>query len=340
MTVTNLLLSHGIGLCLTNKHLHPALLSLFTRSTFEQDTQMNLRVLHLLCRHFDAVKQANNLHPEVSRYLVEFLVDNLNTFRQLFDSTCSIGYDLKQTQAKKFFFEEAGFQLTRMTAVRLSFSMSLQVLQVASAQDSKVRLIVIEHPNSFILFRILQVFVFDRDKNCLEQVKQALSLIESVSETDQTHANWAKFDTIQHMLSVVDKVTADSRTATSRSEVLLPALQTIVNLSRRNGIADFHQLIASAAYTHLMERLKAEEDEQVNECVNELLAALVDFKHKPDQIQLDKKLAWLTADDNNYKLGVLLELDKALADRETKLSHESCHKIFERVSTLLNRIAT
>lgn len=41
----------------------------------------------------------------------------------------------------------------------------------------------------------------------------------------------------------------------------------------------------------MMDKLKDEHDEEITECVNELLAGLVAYKQSSDSIDLDKKLS-------------------------------------------------
>jgi ribosomal protein L29 len=107
-----------------------------------------------------------------------------------------------------------------------------------------------------------------------------------------------------------------------------------VSFSRRNGIGHFFAYMASSAYQGLMEKLKEEQDEDLTEKVNELLAGLVDYKHESDTADLDRKLGWL-AEDNPYKSQVLVELETSLTNKERRLNAESCLKIYERLIVLI-----
>jgi hypothetical protein len=191
LAMTNLLLQKGLTLVIAEKALQSALFRLLETSTFERDTQMNLRVLYLFYMHFSC-SQDENILTEVSTDLIDFLLKNLSTFRKLFDTSSPFNIDFPETdhlQAKSFFFENSAYSLSRLTAVKLSLCMSLKILQKASAHkaDSKARAAVIGHPDAFILFRILQTFVLANHCESLTQVKHALKILRNCSETDQTN---------------------------------------------------------------------------------------------------------------------------------------------------------
>jgi hypothetical protein len=62
-----------------------------------------------------------------------------------------------------------------------------------------------------------------------------------------------------------------------------------VNLARRNSVGDFYMHVAAPQNSHLIERLKVEKDEEIRDCVNELLSGILNFDaHSSDAIEAEK----------------------------------------------------
>lgn len=125
LALTNLILKTSFGPILAGNQLWSIFDALINYATFERDTQVNLRVLTLLCVHF-STNSAATLTTEICQPLVEFLMANLFQFRELLKQQEPFVHPLPNLE--DFFFEQSDFKLTKMTAVKISICLSLKVL--------------------------------------------------------------------------------------------------------------------------------------------------------------------------------------------------------------------
>ena len=90
--------------------------------------------------------------------------------------------------------------------------------------------------------------------------------------------NWKQFDTVPVLFEVLEKVIEDDFNPDSsssnglqqiknnpRKKLLLPILQTFVNLSRRNGITELQMYFGNPSKQELIHKLKEEADEDIRE---------------------------------------------------------------------------
>ena len=84
--------------------------------------------------------------------------------------------------------------------------------------------------------------------------------------------------------------------------------------------------VAAPQNSHLIERLKVEKDEEIRDCVNELLSGILNFDpHSSDAIEAENLAGQLLSDEHPKKKEILDQLEGSLmsnSDRQ-KLQYKS-----------------